>query len=1222
MNTTPYGLSNIILNDSFIRGQRCELHCDGHTNLHGKNAAGKTSTLTLQPIFYGRRPDTLIQRSGGKRSFVDYYLPRLQSMIIFEYHRENGICCVVLYRHPTYNKHVYRFVAGDAESTIFSEANERAFAEKESAHSILSSLRSQKIHISTIIDSAARYEAILSNQIRKLDANEKQIARDFALPPHGSSMQHIAALTSVMQSKNSMLAELKNMFSDIIAKAHHLGEKPQIQQDQSANQLKNLRNLQAQEPILHHGVAQAKNLQESHHELAAYAILAEERREHSQQCKNDLIERLETAARQFTAAEAQTNAQIANLNRDKAETDGICEGKQNRLKSIRTEAKKFQEKQIDHKIRQYQSLDDKRAELRRVADRYQQLTAQQQDITGSHQAAINRIEQDSQKAIERINQERQQNSEDYQQQQHDIIEQQENLTDKHQHAHEQLNQSHRHAQEPLQKALEALKIAYDKWLPEEEQAYQHIEAQIQRARDQQARQQAALQQAQNTLAQAKQHREQQETYYHHAKTNHSQAEQTLDTLQTILSGNNTLLAYLRKNERDWENIAKLINPELLRATHLEPQWQDNANTFYGLALNLEKLKLPLEAQPDENIRARIERQISIINDTEKQLKKAEAILKKAQAAEQAAETTLHLTKQQYQTSEQQLQNLDGDKTQLLATQKTARATRNSENQQQQNELTQQLETLKNQQKQESETLKQQQHNERQQLRTAQAQAKNHHDVQLAALQQREQEIQTKKQQEIAAQNTIYHTQLQEQGIDPRTIEQAKQQHDTLEHDIKTIEAYRAIIKDYKYFQENEYKKIPQLEDDIAELTQHSQQLTTQIRTLETEWQNRKAAYEKEKAQRNAEREKHQRRENELISRIQQSHAILQELEPRDKVPTDSDNLFLPDDHDRFIQRIDTLFEQCETQENALRSAYTAANNILQNAAGSQLGQAWQDRLSSLSIPPHKRSYFPAVMKILDQMLREDIPQAYAAALHAFNIHRGNINTYHTSLNEFSKNVQNYANRLTKELNTEHQFNAISDIQISLSAKIGEDDILNTLQHFLNAYKSAPPQGNELPSEALIDSYQQALDTLATSQIDHNNPASLIHMAIKAKENGREVIIRRDADLENASSTGVSMLIIIVLFSGVTRYLCPHPDIAIHWPLDEIGRLDLENLKKLFTLMNKQNLRLFCAQPDINREIAPAFQHRYLIDADEGIREYQQQKASNHNRLLTNNAAQA
>ncbi|MCP5409578.1 MAG: ATP-binding protein [Chromatiaceae bacterium] len=94
------GLLRIILIDSFIAGKRVVVDLDGHAALSGGNGAGKTTFLVLLPIFYGAEPRQVETRAAGKDSFVDHYLPRPTSLIIYEYERGDGLCCAVLYRPP------------------------------------------------------------------------------------------------------------------------------------------------------------------------------------------------------------------------------------------------------------------------------------------------------------------------------------------------------------------------------------------------------------------------------------------------------------------------------------------------------------------------------------------------------------------------------------------------------------------------------------------------------------------------------------------------------------------------------------------------------------------------------------------------------------------------------------------------------------------------------------------------------------------------------------------------------------------------------------------------------------------------------------------------------------------------------------------------------------------------------------------------------------------
>ncbi|AXY02944.1 ATP-binding protein [Vibrio alfacsensis] len=64
---------------------------------------------------------------------------------------------------------------------------------------------------------------------------------------------------------------------------------------------------------------------------------------------------------------------------------------------------------------------------------------------------------------------------------------------------------------------------------------------------------------------------------------------------------------------------------------------------------------------------------------------------------------------------------------------------------------------------------------------------------------------------------------------------------------------------------------------------------------------------------------------------------------------------------------------------------------------------------------------------------------------------------------------------------------------------------------------------------------------------------MVEMEITIVENGRPAVVRNDEDLEKVGSEGISKLAIIVVFCGMTRFLCQDEDVAIHWPLDELGK---------------------------------------------------------------------
>ena len=56
-----------------------ELDVQGHSNICGSNASGKTTLQRLIPVFYGERPNAVVPRTRQK--FDRYYLPNANSYV-------------------------------------------------------------------------------------------------------------------------------------------------------------------------------------------------------------------------------------------------------------------------------------------------------------------------------------------------------------------------------------------------------------------------------------------------------------------------------------------------------------------------------------------------------------------------------------------------------------------------------------------------------------------------------------------------------------------------------------------------------------------------------------------------------------------------------------------------------------------------------------------------------------------------------------------------------------------------------------------------------------------------------------------------------------------------------------------------------------------------------------------------------------------------------------
>lgn len=92
-------LLKIVLIDSLCAGAKAELAMDGNTSVTGANGIGKSSFMKLIPVFYGAAPGRLVKAGSNRESFANWYLPNASSFIVFEYTNASGaLRCAIMHR--------------------------------------------------------------------------------------------------------------------------------------------------------------------------------------------------------------------------------------------------------------------------------------------------------------------------------------------------------------------------------------------------------------------------------------------------------------------------------------------------------------------------------------------------------------------------------------------------------------------------------------------------------------------------------------------------------------------------------------------------------------------------------------------------------------------------------------------------------------------------------------------------------------------------------------------------------------------------------------------------------------------------------------------------------------------------------------------------------------------------------------------------------------------
>ena len=154
-------LLRIIMINGHLQGV-IELDLDGHTNICGTNASGKTTLQRLIPVFYGERPNTVVPKT--RKKFDQFYLPSSNSYLIYEYRRETGNTCHVAITRKKDEGVSYRFINAAYSPELYFNEERQAYSYAE----FTAGLRQRGIDTSHRIDTISEYRSIIQNDFSLL----------------------------------------------------------------------------------------------------------------------------------------------------------------------------------------------------------------------------------------------------------------------------------------------------------------------------------------------------------------------------------------------------------------------------------------------------------------------------------------------------------------------------------------------------------------------------------------------------------------------------------------------------------------------------------------------------------------------------------------------------------------------------------------------------------------------------------------------------------------------------------------------------------------------------------------------------------------------------------------------------------------------------------------------------------------------------------------------
>ncbi len=1192
--TDIYQLKKIILIDSFWTGKTVLLNLDGHINLSGTNGAGKTTFLRLIQLFWGERPSNIVSSTGSKKGFLDYYLPRESSYLIYEYQRPNQQTCHVMIQSDgraakykfidaPFNKEFYindndlprdsssvdRLYRTTVEtSNLLSVDDYCSVIQCHQLHSGKKGLRSLQSRFAMAARPMTHIEKVIGSVIEKIGDFDtiKQMLIDISRDklshqlldheqdkiPFQLNKQHIDAWLADLSASKELEAK-QDEFDRLLLTITELKE--------TLNELSHLHYFTRQ----HHQLTQVEQDQISQ-TLAALKIRREQLKErHEQQ-----LEPQEDELRKLNGQIEDCEFKIQSLEAQKL-TYEAQDAESFAFKGSLLEQFSHQQKSNQLEI---DALENKSKEIRQLYEN------QLNELTHLHNSQKQKF--DKQCIEEQLAKEQK-------------LSEAKNL---YQQRKEQLRQEKEDRLKPidLQTSQLTIELTITKTGLAHIKPSVTLETQITQTGQQlnTVRQEIKLAlQAQNTAnsdySAALANYQSITDELKHKKIEFKNSQQLHNQCLKKLHPEVGSLHYFLNNEiEDWEhNIGRVIAPELLDSTELTPRQTDSAQAnFYGLEINLDALadrenlttnKVYLEQQ-EKDLFARRNSLEAELNQLEAGLvaanKHRERCKNEVNHAEQAVARCNH-TESNLQKEEQDLQN------QIKAEIEKTRA----EIKQKIIQLSQEIEVC-------GQTIKKitdEHQTEQDKLHTEhlgrEGTISSDAENTIKVIKQHSDEASQQLEQEQKRIDQQLKSDLQASGADNIILEliakqkQLKQQQDE-------ARAYQEKNKDYQNWLTQRWQQNPDLCIQRSIAQQQASKLKEAIEQL-------KRDYKKQRAQINQDitrQEELQKNKQSLLILLGNSMDQLKACPP-----------ILSEDIPEYAATTlpgltNITLQKRKQQELTLTNGKLTLRQLFNKHYRSQLAQEWQKAMEQPG-----NAYFQAEALDIEVPLKtvlSMVAHIKQATSQQIELHATDVNTFYDHLRQFDRIIKQTGHALSSHVSETQYFKALGEIKVNIRTKMNDLEYWQALKNFGDNYQQYCDQrgltGNTEIPNTLLEAMGELTSLLPATGISIKH-LSLFDIEFSISENGQVKHARNAKELKDVSSTGLSYLALITFFTGVTSMLRRNNPTVICWPIDELGDLAPENIEAMMEMLTQQKIQILSATPTADRHVLGLFKRRYHLD---------------------------
>lgn len=1187
-----------------------ELALDGHTNICGTNASGKTTLQRLIPVFYGERPNNVVPKT--RKKFDQYYLPHSNAYLIYEYRRETGTVCHVAITRKKDDGVSYRFINAAYSPELYLSIDAQGKLQAYSYQEFTAGLRQRGIESSHRIDTISEYRSIIQNDFSLLTGSLpraestrlRQTALRYSLAENPHRLRHIEKLVSAVHAKEGKMDTLKTMLAAIFedegvalptTRIKGAQVREWVQQVRQSRRLSGLKNdivgLSKQVDSLNVTEQTLWQLQ---------PLLLKDANELECQCA-DQDAAIKKSKRDLALQEEQYEHQRHTLNSQYSQVSSDLTQVEVDLNDIELRHETFIQADmqgLEHAVNQ---LPEWRAERDELATHLQLLREAEGGSRQRFESRKLELSEQLNEFVEKVSHQQQKIRNDEQELRAQQAQQQRLLEQEHQQQrqllHDEFQNKHtaiieQQADVKARLAVSLLSAAEQQDLDAEQARVDDVQLQLSNQSDAVERLREAYERCKT---QQDQHLEEIKAQ-RKALRNAEQRYQQLKLQQAPTPG--SLRHFLQQQVPGWQHsVGKVIREDLLERTDLAPSMtaavvsEDTAvatleQQLFNIRLDLAAINLPSYAQDDQALAASIEQALSQVRSIEQQLSALEDIQKTLNANAELQSDLLHKGRQTRERYNNDLRFAREARQRLLERYQQLQQQRKQALQEQQQQLVKQLEALKNQQKH---ALHERDSAFKEMLLEYQADWQQALQVLRDQIDQHEKNISAKRretEQQVHELQIALERELREQGIDPEKLKDIEQRLKAIRQQVTETEQRRNELDDYRNFMRVDWQLrkpdllaqehlLKQQKIDLAEqLAAHKQQFLDQQKHALLLIKSSEQQLEQQRQLRD------------------QVLPLLKQLEqlPMPEEPLGSEADKSTGDCAERIERARRALQEKQQLDVGVKNNLQVFERELLKDATVSFSDMWASQQQRLGFAPSPQACLAAYQEML-RILQDQQLNLLAQGRN----YGADLQGFFTVFSDLNRRISAQSRRLSEEVSEEFVLEGITKSEVRIQSTIDELGFWKPLKDFAKLYAAWEQDTERLPSDAYLDALSAVADLLRSDQ--QFTFESLLRLELHLNEGGADLVIRNDRQLLESSSHGMAYLILCKYLLAFTRLLRGKAQVTIHWPIDEIGTLAYHNVEKLFKACENNNIFIVGAFPNPESDVLTLFKHRYLIEKD-------------------------